>query len=129
MGPVPKSLFEELDAGDTTWGDKVQFQKKLLYGEKGWMLTVKPLAPFDNSLFSRRELRLLEKLAEEFRDAEAEDMVEATHLENSPWDKVWTKEQRRQAQIPYEYALRAQEAEQMHGLVADREEMLGALSK
>lgn len=129
MGPVPVALFKELDAGNTTWDDKVQFQKKQLGGDKGWMLKVNPLVPFDKSLFSRRELKLLNKLAEEFRDAEADDMVEATHLENSPWDKVWSQEQRKQAQIPYEYALRAQEAEQMKGLVADRAEILGVLSK
>lgn len=129
MGPVPKSLFEELDAGEVTWDSTVHFQKKTLADNKGWMLTVRPLAPFDATLFSRRELRLLAKLAEEFRDSEADDMVEATHLENSPWDKVWAKEERKQGLIPYEYALRAQEADQMRGLVADRNEILGVLSK
>ena len=93
------------------------------------MLTVHPLAPFNAELFSRRELRLLNKLAEEFRDTEAEEMVEATHLENSPWDKVWSKEERKQAQIPYAYALRAQEAEEVQRLVADREEILRVFSK
>lgn len=129
MGPVPKTLFEELNAGDVTWDSTVQFQKKVLGAENEWMLTVTPLVPFDNTLFSRRELRLLDKLAQEFRDTKAEDMVEATHLENSPWDKVWSKEQRRQALIPYEYALRAQEADEMRKVVADRVEMLGVLSK
>lgn len=129
MGPVPKSLFEELDAGDVTWDSTVHFKKRALGGDKGWMLVVEPLAPFDPSLFSRRELRLLSRLAEEFRDSEADDMVEATHLENSPWDKVWAKEHRKQGLIPYEYALRAQEAEQMKSLVADRDEILGVLSK
>ena len=129
MGPVPKSLFEELEAGDVTWGTTVRFSKKTLSGDKGWMLTVHPLAPFNAELFSRRELRLLNKLAEEFRDTEAEEMVEATHLENSPWDKVWSKEERKQAQIPYAYALRAQEAEEVQRLVADREEILRVFSK
>ena len=56
-------------------------------------------------------------------------MVEATHLENSPWDKVWAQERRKQGLIPYEYALRAQETDQMKGLVADRDEILRVLSK
>jgi uncharacterized phage-associated protein len=128
MGPVPRSLFEELDAGEVTWDSTVQFQKRGL-GDKGWMLTVRPLAPFDATLFSRRELRLLTRLAQEFRDSEADDMVEATHLENSPWDKVWAKEGRKQGHIPYEYALRSQDADQMKGLVADREEIFRVLSK
>ena len=44
-------------------------------------------------------------------------------------DKVWSKEERKQAQIPYAYALRAQEAEEVQRLVADREEILRVFSK
>lgn len=128
MGPVPKSLFEELEAGDVTWDSTVRFTKKSLVGD-AWMLNVQPLMQFDPSLFSRREIRLLEKLANEFKNSEADDMVEATHLENLPWSKVWEKEHRRQDIIPYEYALRTQEAEQMRGIVSDRDEILGILSK
>lgn len=129
MGPVPTALFEELEAGDVTWNATVRFTKQPLADDKGWMLKVKPLAPFDPSLFSRRELRLLEKLAQEFHESAADDMVEATHLENLPWNKVWTKEQHKQGHIPYEYALRAQEADQMKKLVADRDELFKVFTK
>lgn len=35
---------------------------------------------FDELLFSKRELRMLRGLADEFRDTQADDMIEATHL-------------------------------------------------
>lgn len=128
-GPVPVQLFNELDASEVRWDEKVQFRKTELAGRNGWMLKVIPLASFDPSVFSRRELALLEKLADEFRDTPADEMVEATHLENSPWHKVWDQEKRKQEQIPYAYALRGQEKEQMERLIAERNETIKLLSK
>lgn len=122
MGPVPVSLFEELGAGDIQWGDKVQFRvTKTAAGE---MLAVKALSDFDASHFSRRELRLMNRLAEEYRDANADDMVEATHVENRPWHEIYEVRGQRQKQIPYELALRKQDAEVIQGLTDARVEFI-----
>lgn len=51
-------------------------------------------------------------------------MIEATHLENSPWDKVYKKESSPQAVIPYEYALRPNEREEMLKVIHEREEFI-----
>lgn len=91
--------------------DKVEFVEQPT--KRGPMLTVRPLAAMDESLFSKRELRIMRSLAEEYCDTLAEDMIEATHLENQPWHKVYVEEGKRQQVIPYALALRKQEAEEM----------------
>jgi uncharacterized phage-associated protein len=84
------------------------------------MLTVRALAAIDESLFSKRELRIMRSLAEEYRDTLAENIIEATHLENQPWHKIYVEEGKRQQVIPYELALRKQEAEEMLQVVGER---------
>jgi len=127
MGPVPVTLFEEIDAPAIDWQGKVEFKEIPIRGGKK-MLTVTAQSEFDQSHFSKRELRLLNSLAEEFRDLSAEEMIEKTHLENSPWHKVWAVENSPQNKIPYDYALRAQDGAAIKGLTEERAEFLKALS-
>lgn len=126
MGPVPVSLHERLDTPEPDWPGKVEF--KQIKVQSGQMLTVNALCDFDPSHFSRRELRLLESLANEFCNSTSEQMIEKTHLENSPWHKVWEVENRRQQVIPYQYALRAQDGVAISELSKDRADLLAALS-
>lgn len=90
---------------------------------KGRALSITAKADFGAGLFSKRELRLLESLATEFRDSSADDMIEATHLENQPWDKVFNVQGKRQANIPYELASRVAEVEQIEALHSEQSEM------
>lgn len=127
MGPVPVALHDELNAPKLDWQGRVAFNT--IQVAKGSMLSVNATSEFDPSHFSKRELRLLESLAVEYRDADAEDMVEATHLENLPWDRVWNVEGKKQDQIPYDYALRKQEHELLSCFAAERKELLQALNR
>jgi uncharacterized phage-associated protein len=122
MGPVPVSLFEEVEHPERDMAGKVQFSERSV--RDGTMLTITPLVPFDPSYFSKRELRILRQLAEEFRDARADDMVEASHLENLPWHKVYVEEGKGQQLIPYRYALRRQELEDMNDVIDERDEFI-----
>lgn len=119
MGPVPVELYEEIDMPEPDLAEKVEFAEKPT--RRGAMLVVKPIAGFDDSHFTRRELRILKGLAAEFRDAQADDMIETTHLENQPWHQVYVEEGQRQGRIPYELALRQQEAEAMRDVIAERQ--------
>lgn len=47
---------------------------------------IKAKKPFNGKHFTKRELRILKNICEIFRDAKAEDMVEASHMPNEPWD-------------------------------------------
>ncbi|MGH8611990.1 MAG: Panacea domain-containing protein [Gammaproteobacteria bacterium] len=119
MGPVPVELYEEVDMPEPDLAEKVEFSEKAT--RRGTMLVVKPLVGFDDSLFSKRELRIMDSLAMEFYETLAEDMIETTHLENQPWHKIYVEEGRRQQLIPYELALRKQEAEDMRDMIGERQ--------
>lgn len=118
MGPVPVDLYEEVDMPEPDMADKVEFSEKTT--KHGSMLVVKPISAFEDNHFSQRELRIMRSLADEYRETQVEDMIEATHLENQPWHKIYVEEGRRQKLIPYELALRKQEAEAMHDVIAER---------
>jgi hypothetical protein len=66
-------------------------------------------------------------LAKEYRDADAEGMVEATHLENLPWHKIWNEQGKKQGEIPYELAVRADEGELVTQIASERRELLDSL--
>lgn len=121
-GPVPRALHDEIEQPNEDLGQSVSFREKKTAKGKA-MLEVVPLADFDGSHFSAREMKLLSDLASQYRDAYADSMVEATHLENLPWHKVYEVEKRRQEQIPYDYALRAQEADEMREVASESAEV------
>ena len=118
-GPVPRELHDEVDNPRHDMAEHVLLEKKDI--NNGWMLSVTPLKEFDNKHFSKRELKILGDLASEFCDIRADDMIEATHLENMPWHEVYEKQGRPQDLIPYEYALRKAEAEEMKTIISERE--------
>lgn len=122
MGPVPVDLYEEVDMPEPDLAEKVEFIEQTT--RRGPMLAVKALAAFDGSLFSKRELRIMQSLADEYRDTQADDMIEATHLENQPWHRTYVEEGKRQQRIPYELALRRQEAEEMRNVIGERHELV-----
>lgn len=128
MGPVPVDLHNELDHPKEDWRGNCQFEKIRLRNG-GEMLSIKATDRFNPQHFSKRELRIMQELANEFRDANADQMVERTHLENLPWHQVYEVEGRRQQSIPYSMSLRKQDAEQMGECIKDRQEIIGALGK
>ena len=84
-GPVPKTLFEELNI------DKMPDDLKETISIKksqGGFLAIRPKRSFDPKYFSQRELDLLKKISYVFKEAKAEHMKEFTHLKNKPWDKT-----------------------------------------
>ncbi|MEW8549441.1 MAG: Panacea domain-containing protein [Candidatus Thiodiazotropha endolucinida] len=105
MGPVPVELNDQIENNDPNLCDAVEVSHKSLSDGKT-MVVFTPNIEFDSKLFTRRELGLMESLAIEFNAAKADDMVEATHLENLPWHQVYEVEGRRQQLIPYDLAFK-----------------------
>lgn len=126
MGPVPTSLFDEIESPDPDFAAAIRISEIATNHGKP-MLSFKPILEFSSELFSKRELNLLDRLAKEYQEAKSDDMIEATHLENMPWDKVFNKQASPQAHIPYEYALQVNEKDEMLKIINDREEMIKAL--
>ncbi|EQD41310.1 hypothetical protein B1A_16135 [mine drainage metagenome] len=100
--------------------ERVEFiEKPTRYSQP--MLAVNPISDFDDTHFTKRELRIMRGLANEYRDTQSEDMIEATYLENQPWHKTYSKKGGQQEHIPYNLAFRRQEAEAMDEVVAERD--------
>lgn len=85
FGPVPKKLFEELEKPTADIKESICVLPK---NSDKTFVEMKSKKKFDDKYFTKRELRILEKVAFIFRDAMADDMVEASHLPNHPWDKT-----------------------------------------
>jgi hypothetical protein len=66
---------------------------------------LKPLVPFDKRWFTKRELRILARVAEFFRDLKAEDMSEFSHQSKQPWTQVYDGGKGANRIIPSELAL------------------------
>jgi uncharacterized phage-associated protein len=82
-GPVPQTIFFEIKKGiKSDFADHIR-----VVGTEDRTNFV-PLKKFDNTHFSKRELKLLEEISFIFKDAKAEDISEATHLHNKPWGKT-----------------------------------------
>ena len=127
MGPVPVDLDSEINSPQEDMAKAVNFVSTSIRGGSQKMLQPKPVVKFDGKHFSKRELKLMEELATEYRDTVSADMVEATHLENLPWDKIYNKQNTPKALIPYELAFRAQEAELMKRKALEHKELVEKL--
>lgn len=99
MGPVPLELIQEWDQLDQDLAATVDIvpQKVVDYTRE----LVVPRLPFDDSLFTKRELRIMRDLVDRFRDDYSLPMVNVTHLERGPWDKTWDNGRGKNSRIPY----------------------------
>lgn len=102
-GPVPLKLmqeWEELEADMATAISIVPERVIRFIRER-----VAPKVAFDDSLFTRRELRLMHDLSTNFADELTEPLVGFTHEERGPWDKIWDSSKGNNARIPYSLAV------------------------
>lgn len=89
FGPVPSKLFFEIKekkAPKEILKCIIEEKNKLTGNKIG--LSFKSFQSPDLDVFSEREIEILKKVADIFRDAKAKDMTEITHLENEPWQKT-----------------------------------------
>ncbi|MEQ1945161.1 Panacea domain-containing protein [Mesorhizobium sp. VNQ89] len=125
MGPVPVTLHDQIESPPQDLAQAVHIAEKET--KSGKMLAIAPSRAFSGSLFSKREMRLMHGLAKEHYTATADDMVEATHLENLPWHQIYEVEGKKQAEIPYDLAVRADEREAVLRVANERKELLEKL--
>ena len=104
-GPAPSDVWRELrNEAPTFLSDVVSVNYIPNEENERTFAKIVPRRKYDGRFFSKRERRILENLAEIYRDATANDMVEITHLKNSPWDRT-LKQQGENAVIDYMMAL------------------------
>lgn len=126
-GPVPVDLMAEIELPQPDLAASISFTNQAIRNGQQVMLNIAPKIEFDSKSFSKRELNLMRRLADEYSDTRADDMIEATHLENMPWDKVYNQQGAKQQRIPYELALRSQETEALMRVARERKELMECL--
>lgn len=125
-GPVPVQLHNEIESPPDDLSSAFDIDSRDLKNG-GTMLAIKPKIDFDPNNFSGREISLLKRLAKEYFSADAESMVEATHLENLPWHKIYNEQGSKQSEIPYELAIRPDERDLVLHVASERKELLERL--
>jgi uncharacterized phage-associated protein len=91
QGPVPTKLFEELRKGGAAdlravialWEERDDLTDELL------RRVLKPKSEFDSKFFTKRELNVLARIAEFFKESKAADMSEFSHMKHLPWANVY----------------------------------------
>lgn len=103
MGPVPIELYQEWDALEPDFADAIDIvpEKVVDFVRE----SVRPKRAFDDSHFTKRELRLMSELAERFRDDLSKPMIGITHQERGPWAAIWDTGRGNLQRIPYALAI------------------------
>lgn len=86
FGPVPVALYKEIDNPPADLRETVNIPAKIP-GSKTFT-AMQPRKPFDKKYFTKRELRILDMVSYIFKEAKADQIVDASHLPNEPWDKT-----------------------------------------
>jgi uncharacterized phage-associated protein len=109
QGPAPNDLWHELEkGGEPDLKKAVQIiRHKDDITDKLLRREIKPIAAFDKRIFTRRELAIMDRVAEFFEELKAEDMSEFSHKQGLPWREIFKKGDGEYHEIPEELALRS----------------------
>lgn len=91
MGPVPEKIYKELAPEKSTEDLKEYlFIEEDVYDEinNKKKLIIKPRKAFNEKIFTKREISILNRIAEIFYEATGEQMKDSTHMKYAPWDKT-----------------------------------------
>jgi uncharacterized phage-associated protein len=100
-GPVPlalKSTIQEIlrgdnqEEGESPLKDILNSNFSFSEESKSKKLTVTPKTQFDSEVFTRREYKLLQSIANEYKDTMSEEMILATHENDGPWDITYRRQ-------------------------------------
>lgn len=104
LGPVPVAFFQEWEDWQPDFSKAIQIQPERVYDYE--LQKVVPRVPFDEGHFTRRELRLMQQLAERFHDEHSKPLVNFAHNEKGPWARIWESGRGFNQRIPYSLAIR-----------------------
>lgn len=103
MGPVPLAFYQEWDVPGVDLAAAIDIvpEQVVDYTRE----TVVPKIAFDDSHFTKRELRIMNELAESLSDSYSKPMVDMTHVQLGPWQKIWEGGRGDGERIPYTLAI------------------------
>ena len=102
-GPVPFALVQEWDDLEADLAQAIDIvpERVIDYDRQ----RVVPKIEFDDSHFTKRELRLMQELAHRHYDEMTKPLIGLTHQERGPWDKIWDGGRGNNERIPYALAV------------------------
>lgn len=103
MGPVPSYLMQVWNRLEGALGDAVTIRERKVFDF--FRNEVIPNRQFDSSQFTKRELRIMQDLADRYKYTYSEKMIDVTHAQNGAWDKVWQNGMGYGRMIPYELSI------------------------
>jgi uncharacterized phage-associated protein len=103
MGPVPLELMQEWEELESDMAHAIDIvpEKVIDFIRE----LVVPKVAFDDSLFTRREIRLMHDLSAQFIDELTKPLIGFTHEDRGPWDKIWDGGKGNNERIPYSLAV------------------------
>lgn len=102
-GPVPFALVQEWDDLEADLAAAVDIVPERVIDYDRQRVDAK--VAFEDSHFSKRELRLMQELAHRHHDEMTKPLIGLTHEERGPWDKIWDGGRGNNERIPYALAV------------------------
>jgi uncharacterized phage-associated protein len=99
LGPVPVELAQEWDQLEADMAAAISIvpEQVIDHVRERVVATV----AFDDSLFTRRELGLMQQIAQQHARDLSKPMVNVTHEERGPWAAIWDNGRGFNERIPY----------------------------
>lgn len=127
-GPVPTYLNSEIEEPSEEFDkyftiSREEFDSKYnKYNPRECVVPRMTDIEFDDNEFTKRELRIIQELATQYRDADAQKLIDVTHQKDGAWDKVWKDGRGRDERIPYELFVEDLENEKKERILSLYEE-------
>jgi uncharacterized phage-associated protein len=119
MGPVPFEFYQEFDAPEADLAAAIDVVPEKVIDHTRERVVAK--IAFDDSHFTKRELRLMQDLASRFRNSLSKPMIDVTHAELGPWETIWDGGRGSNERIPYPLAITADDPHRAEILASARE--------
>jgi uncharacterized phage-associated protein len=103
MGPVPLAFYQEWDDLAEDLSAVIEIIPEKVYDHTRETVVAK--VDFDDRHFTRRELRIMDALVEQLRDSYSKPMIDLTHAQLGPWEKIWDGGRGNNERIPYRLAI------------------------
>lgn len=134
MGPASFKLLDELKTPTTDFAAAINtLDVRGEFSDRIMRRDLKAKAEFDKSWFTKREIDIMERLAEYFAEADGGTMSAFSHDRKLPWFKVYRNGAGENQPIPYELALDAPIIADMPSLPRDeilaRQEEFAAIDR
>ena len=101
FGPVPIDLMAEWEQMEPDLASVVHIVEEQVIDFVRQTVKVNDGVVFNDDEFSSRQLRIMESLANQFRETRSPSMIDVTHTQNGAWDKVWQGGAGKGQPIPY----------------------------